>query len=128
MNSKFLIWNAVIWKIILFACAENGEISSVVHHLPLPLALQVPRIVLLPSPDRDVSSADSCYAGSVTDRSKREPRNAESKLPKILPNLGKGGFCPSVQDRRPDADRTKVGPRPVRSIFWDRRSRFGPVD
>ena len=38
------------------------------------------------------------------------------------------GFWPSVQDRRPDPDRTEFGPRPVRSIFWDRRSRFGPVD
>ena len=28
MNSKFLIRNAVIWRIILFACVENGEISS----------------------------------------------------------------------------------------------------
>ena len=27
-SSKFLIRNAVIWRIILFACAENGEISS----------------------------------------------------------------------------------------------------
>ena len=102
--------------------------DPVVRHLPLPLALQVPRIVLLPSLDRDVSSANSCYAGSITDRGKRELRNAESRLPKILPNLGKGGFCPLVQDRRPDADRTKVGPRPVRPIFWDRRSWFGPVD
>ena len=40
----------------------------------------------------------------------------------------KVGFCPSVQDQRPDADQTEFGPRPVRSIFWDRRSRFGPVD
>ena len=40
----------------------------------------------------------------------------------------KVGFRPSVQDRRPAADRTEFGPRPVRSIFWDRRSRFGPVD
>ena len=39
-----------------------------------------------------------------------------------------GGFRPSVQDRRPDADRTEVGPRPVRPIFWDRWSRFGLVD
>ena len=38
------------------------------------------------------------------------------------------GFWPSVQDQRPDPDRTEFGPRPVRSIFWDRRSRFGPVD
>ena len=45
-------------------------------------------------------------------------------------NLGsvKVGICPSVQDRRADADRTEFGPRPVRSIFWDRRSRFGPID
>ena len=28
MNSKFLIRNAIIWRIILFACEENGEISS----------------------------------------------------------------------------------------------------
>ena len=31
----------------------------------------------------------------------------------------KVGFCPSVQDRRPEADRTEFGLRPVRSIFWD---------
>ena len=37
-------------------------------------------------------------------------------------------FFPLVQDQRPDADRTEFGPRPVRSIFWDRRSRFGLVD
>ena len=40
----------------------------------------------------------------------------------------KGEFRPSVQDRRPEADRSEFGPRPVRPIFWDRRSRFGPVD
>ena len=33
-----------------------------------------------------------------------------------------------VQDRRPEADWTEVGPRLVRPIFWDRRSRFGPID
>ena len=34
----------------------------------------------------------------------------------------------SVQDRRLEEDRTEVGPRPVRPILWDRRSRFGLVD
>ena len=34
----------------------------------------------------------------------------------------------SVQDQRENEDRTKAGPRPVQPIFWDRRSRFGPID
>ena len=34
----------------------------------------------------------------------------------------------SVLDRRENEDRTEAGPRPVQPIFWDRRSRFGPVD
>ena len=38
------------------------------------------------------------------------------------------GFRPSVQDRRPEADRTELGPRLVWPILWDRRSRFGPLD
>ena len=34
----------------------------------------------------------------------------------------------SVSDRRENEDRTEAGPRPVQPIFWDRQSRFGPVD
>ena len=33
-----------------------------------------------------------------------------------------------VQDRRENEDQTEAGLRPVQPIFWDRRSRFGPVD
>ena len=39
--------------------------------------------------------------------------------------VGKGGFRYSVQDRRPEEDRTEVGPRPVQLILCDQRSRFG---
>ena len=46
----------------------------------------------------------------------------------LLIKVGKGRFRRSVQDRRPEEDRTEVGPRLVRPILWDRRSRFGPVD
>ena len=95
---------------------------------------------------------DGSELGSFPDRIQRELRQAAS-LPRHVvlrrgedaiirgrhsrplvflslqwPPLGKVGFRPSVQDRRRDADRTEVGPRPVRPIFWDRRSRFGPVD